>query len=308
MSTVQLHVRNDRTAGASPAPGGPDRQPGNSTASSRATVALRSAAASHTGPRPNNQDSGCAGPRLVAVADGVGGNAGGGLASSIAINRLTDQMPYWRQERAEDWLSGAATTANRHIGTAGRRRPGLHRMATTLTALAVGEGGELAVAHIGDSRAYLLRDGRLSQLTTDHTLVQGLLDGGCITPAQARVHPLRSMLLAALHGRDDDQRGIDTSTLRVRPGDRLLVCTDGLSTVVEHDIMKGILGWEQTPAEAVAALLRAVSLGPAQDNATAVVADVIDERPDVAQPLSRVGAAVRLGPVPLGGVVGRSSR
>ena len=264
-------------------------------------MTLRSAGASITGPRPDNQDSGCAGQRLIAVADGVGGRPGGALASSTTINQLTEQVTACRDEPGPEWLRGAVASANRRIATAGRWRPYLRGMATTLTALCLGSSAQLAVAHIGDSRGYLVRGGQLHQLTTDHTLVRLMLDAGTSTGAQASSHPLRSMLLAALHGRDDDLHGLETSTLAVKTGDRLLVCTHGLYAVVDHNTMSRILVRAPTPADAVAALLRAVSQAPARDNATGVVADVLDRRPEIGQPLGRVGAAVRLGPVTRGG-------
>jgi PPM family protein phosphatase len=130
------------------------------------------------------------------------------------------------------------------------------------------------LAHVGDSRAYLLRRGELIRLTTDHTLVQALLDSGAITPEQARAHPLRSVVLAALHGRPEDLAGLAVSALPVQPGDRLLLCSDGLSGVVPAATLQRVLRAERRPAAAASRLLMAALAAGTRDDVTAVVADV----------------------------------
>jgi protein phosphatase len=147
-------------------------------------------------------------------------------------------------------------------------------MATTLTAAALTPDGRLAVAHVGDSRGYLLRDGRLVQLTHDQTLVQALLDAGTITAAEARAHPLRSVVLAALHGRADDTAHVVVTLHELRAGDRLLLCSDGLTGVVTPATLTRILTEEHRPADTVARLLRASLAAGTRDNVTAVVADI----------------------------------
>jgi serine/threonine protein phosphatase PrpC len=256
------------------------------------TTTFESAAVSHAGPRPDNQDSGCAGPHLVAIADGVGGNVGGAIASSLVINWLTRHgsgRP--TSEGSAAWLSDAIAIGNRRIRAACAQKSRLKSMATTLTAIATTGDGVLALAHIGDSRAYLLRGGALVQLTRDHTWVQALVDAGSITPQQARTHPLRSVLLAVLHGTEDDIAKLEISTHPTQPGDRLLLCSDGLSGAVPAERMLGILAEAPGPAAAAALLQRAALDAPAQDNVTVAVADLGAVPHSSCEPPMKVGAA-----------------
>jgi protein phosphatase len=185
------------------------------------------------------------------------------------------------------------TGANERIRAAYTERPRLRSMATTMTAVyADGEG--LLLAHIGDSRGYQLRNGALLQVTTDHTLVQAMIDAGELTPEEARVHPQRSAVYAALHGGgDDDLAGLDLIRLDARVGDRLMVCSDGLSDVVRPDRICQLLADAPTPAEAAAALRAAALAGPPTDNITVVVGDVREDGPEHARTMPcTVGAAV----------------
>jgi protein phosphatase len=163
-------------------------------------------------------------------------------------------------------------------------------MATTLSAVVTPGDGTITVVHIGDSRAYLWRAGQLHRLTRDHTLVQELVDDGQISPAEAMVHPMRSLLIAALAGRPDDLDSLEVSRFAVEPGDRLLVCSDGLTGVVPDETLARLLGG--APGAEVAMLLQDAALAaPASDNVTAVVGIVdptFEPRDD--QPF-RVGAA-----------------
>jgi protein phosphatase len=255
------------------------------------TVVFESAAVSSAGPRPDNQDSGCAGTHLVAIADGVGGNVGGAIASSLVINWLARQEPGPTCQGSAAWLSDAVTTGNERIRAAYTQQPRLKTMATTLTAVATTGDGELAVAHIGDSRAYLLREGALLRLTRDHTWVQALVDAGGITAEQALTHPLRSVLLAALRGREDDIAKLETSTLLTQPGDRLLLCSDGVSGGVPSERMLCVLAGAPSPA-AAAALLHQMALdAPAHDNVTVAVADVRAVEHSRHETPAKVGAA-----------------
>lgn len=193
-----------------------------------------SAAISHTGKvRSNNQDSGYAGSNLFVVADGMGGHAGGDVASSVAVNTLQglDHI-YASPEEAEVTLRETiASTAGDLIHLVARR-PELAGLGTTVSAIAMVD--EYAViAHIGDSRIYLWRDEALTQITTDHTFVQRLVDSGRITPEEARFHPRRSVLMRVLGDMDPDPE-IDTFIMPTRPGDRWLLCSDGLSGVVDE--------------------------------------------------------------------------
>ena len=274
-------------------------------------LALDSAAVSTRGPRPDNQDSAVAGPLMIAIADGVGGNVGGAVASSLVVNWLAPLASGSAVPEAADPVRVVAS-ANERIRAAYTERPRLRTMATTLTALHVDAGG-VGLLHIGDSRGYLLAGGELTQVSTDHTLVQALIDAGSLTPAEARVHPQRSAVYAAMHGADDDVAALDVIRLDARPGDRLMVCSDGLSDVVPAELLRDLLA-SGTPAQAAVALRDAALAGPPTDNITVVVADVRQAGPDEPPAgLSTVGAAGELreetaealeavwpGPVPVG--------
>src|SRR3954467_14536480 len=246
-----------------------------------AVLELDSAAVSSRGPRPDNQDSAVAGPLLIAIADGVGGNVGGAVASSLVVNWLGPLAsgspgdgaagPGRVGGRADDGVRVVAS-ANERIRAAYTERPRLRTMATTLTAMHVDAEG-IALLHIGDSRGYLLAGGELTQVSTDHTLVQALIDAGSLTPAEARVHPQRSAVYAAMHGADDDVAALDVIRLDARPGDRLMVCSDGLSDVVPPSTIRDLLA-SGSPAQAAAALRDAALAGPPTDNITVVVGDV----------------------------------
>jgi PPM family protein phosphatase len=267
------------------------------------------AAVSTRGPRPDNQDSAVAGPLLVAIADGVGGNVGGAVASSLVASWLAPLAS--GADGGEDPVRVVAS-ANERIRAAYTERPRLRTMATTLTAVHADAEG-LVLLHIGDSRGYLLHDGELRQVSTDHTLVQAMIDAGSLTPAEAKVHPQRSAVYAALHGADDDVAALDVIRLDARPGDRVMVCSDGLSDVVPADLIEGLLQ-AGTPAQAAAALRDAALAGPPTDNITVVVGDVRASGTDPAPTrLITVGAASELreetaealeavwpGPVPVG--------
>jgi serine/threonine protein phosphatase PrpC len=238
-----------------------------------ATVS-HSAAASNVGKiRSNNQDSGYAGHSLFLVADGMGGHAGGDVASAIATKRIIEaDKTYQSPQDAEFALQAALIAANSQLAETVFEHAELTGMGTTVSALVV-LGDQVAIAHIGDSRIYLLRDGELSQITTDHTFVQRLVDSGRITEAEAMVHPRRSVLMRVL-GDVESSPEIDTSILATRAGDRWLICSDGLSGVVSNT---GIANALKAPldAQAVAERLVKESLdGGAPDNVTIVVVDI----------------------------------
>jgi protein phosphatase len=240
-------------------------------------LVMDAAVVSIKGPRPDNQDAGFAGAHLLAVADGVGGNVGGSVASSAAVDGLAAAAP--GNPRA------AVGAASDRIAAALAATPELSGMATTLTAAEL-VGDRLVVAHIGDSRAYLLRDGRLEQLTTDQTVVQSLVDAGVIGAEQARTHPLRSIVFGALHGAEHDLTHLIVTAHPARPGDRLLICSDGLSGVVEPAELSRVLTEERRPSDAAARLVRGALAAGTQDNVTAVVGDVVRTAP--ARPAGRV--------------------
>ena len=223
--------------------------------------------------REGNEDSGYAGPRLLAVADGMGGHAAGEVASSATIEELVHVE---RVDPAGDPLEALATAvkaANNRIRQMVEEDPARRGMGTTLTAL-FWTGQTLALAHIGDSRAYLLRDGELRQITHDHTFVQTLVDEGRITVDEASVHPARSMILRTLQGDADPE--LDLNEVEVRGGDRILVCSDGLSGIVRDETMRDTLLENTDLATAADALVELAMKGGAPDNITCVVADVVE--------------------------------
>lgn len=235
-----------------------------------------SAAVSNVGRiRANNQDSGYAGHALFLVADGMGGHAGGDVASAIATKRIMEaDTAYVSAQDAEFALQAALIAANSQLAETVFEHAELTGMGTTVSALMVIDD-QVAIAHIGDSRIYLLRDGELSQITTDHTFVQRLVDSGRITEAEAMVHPRRSVLMRVL-GDVESSPEIDTSILATRAGDRWLICSDGLSGVVSNTGIANALR-NRIDAQAVANRLVKESLdGGAPDNVTIVVIDIGD--------------------------------
>ncbi|MDE0547572.1 PP2C family serine/threonine-protein phosphatase [Microbacterium sp. C7(2022)] len=250
-----------------------------------------SVAISHTGKvRSNNQDSGYAGSNLFVVADGMGGHAGGDVASSIAVNRLRNlDEPYESTVAAERALQDAiADTATDLIDTV-HTRPELAGMGTTVSALIMVD--EYAViAHIGDSRIYLYRDDTLTQITTDHTFVQKLVDSGRITPEEARYHPRRSVLMRVLGDMDPDPE-LDTFIMPTQPGDRWLLCSDGLSGVVDDAHTRKALALGQAPGRTADSLLKQALDGGAPDNVTIVLVDVGGQHPIFSGTPTIVGSA-----------------
>ncbi|MGD8193622.1 Stp1/IreP family PP2C-type Ser/Thr phosphatase [Herbiconiux sp. P18] len=233
-----------------------------------------SAAVSHVGKiRSNNQDSGFAGETLFAVADGMGGHAGGDVASALALQRLAEiDGQYNSAVDAEFALQEAIVAANAVLTETVYEHPELTGMGTTLSAL-VRVGHSVALAHIGDSRVYRLRDDVLTQITVDHTFVQRLVDSGRITPEEAKTHPRRSVLMRVL-GDVDAAPEVDLQVMDTRPGDRWMLCSDGLSGVVEHDDIEKILKNQVTPRDAAEALVKESLDHGAPDNVTVVVVDV----------------------------------
>jgi PPM family protein phosphatase len=232
---------------------------------------LEHVARSDIGRRANNEDTVFATHRLAVIADGVGGAAGGEVASRAVVDTLIGLEKSLLEHSLEDALRDAMRQANERVGFIARCRPELTGMASTLTAVAVGDDGRYLVANVGDSRTYLLRDGQLSQLTRDDSLVQELLEYGAITEAEARHHPQRFIVTDALDGRDRDRFPVLSE--EARAGDRLLLCSDGLSDVVEHGEIAAALELSSEPA-ADRLIELALDAG-GQDNISVVVADVV---------------------------------
>lgn len=239
------------------------------------SIVLRYAARSDVGlVRSNNQDSGYAGPHLLVLADGMGGPAGGDIASSVAVAHLApldddvhpadDLLPLLRR---------ALDSAHEELMDRSEAAPELAGLGTTCIAL-LRSGNKLGMVHIGDSRAYLMRGGILTQVTTDHTYVQHLVDEGKITPEEAEVHPHRNMILRALGDTDGDVL-LDESIREAHAGDRWLLCSDGLSGMVAFDTIEETLRDIASPDECADALVDLALKAGGTDNITVIVADTV---------------------------------
>ncbi|MHA6791928.1 protein phosphatase 2C domain-containing protein [Pseudonocardia bannensis] len=237
------------------------------------TLVLRYSARSDRGlVRQNNQDAVYAGPRLLALADGMGGHAAGEVASSLVISALA---PLDEDDPGDDLLAelrDATFQGNAAITRHVAETPDLEGMGTTLTAILFA-GKRLGLVHVGDSRAYQLRDGQFTQITKDDTFVQSLIDEGRITEEEAHTHPQRSLLLRAITGQDVDP----SLTIReARAGDRYLLCSDGLSGPVSDETLAETLRDYTDPRACADRLIELALRGGGPDNITCIVADVVD--------------------------------
>ncbi|WP_067451062.1 Stp1/IreP family PP2C-type Ser/Thr phosphatase [Actinomadura macra] len=260
------------------------------------TLGIRYAARSDVGMlREGNEDSAYAGAHLLAVADGMGGHVGGEIASAAAIEALRGLDKDLPATELLAALEHTVKTANDNLHRIVESDPALQGMGTTLTAM-LWAGNQVALVHIGDSRAYLLRDGSLFQITHDHTLVQSLVDEGRISPDEAASHPQRSLLLRALDGRGEVDP--DLSLREAKVGDRYLLCSDGLSGVVTAETIFQVLTDVADPEQAVRQLIDLANRGGGPDNITCVVADVVDlgQQPPTGGPGHAVGAAANASP------------
>ncbi|PWJ55742.1 protein phosphatase [Quadrisphaera granulorum] len=242
------------------------------------TLALRAAARSDVGlVRASNQDSGFAGARFIVVADGMGGHAGGDVASATAVAELMglDDEAHGAEapQRLADAVARAQTALLRRVAA----EPALAGMGTTVTAL-LRAGERLVLAHLGDSRAYLLRDGALAQVTRDHTFVQRLVDEGRITAAEAEHHPQRNVILRVL-GDVQSSPDPDLSVQEAHVGDRWLLCSDGLPRVVSDETIERTLLRVGDVGACAETLVELALRAGAPDNVTCVVADVVEVEP-----------------------------
>ena len=225
--------------------------------------------------RSGNEDSAITSANLIAVADGMGGHAGGEVASAIAIRELSKLIPISQSihidaDSIEDLLAQAMVDIDLEIARVANDEPELRGMGTTLTALLLHED-RIALMHIGDSRAYRLRDGELEQLSLDHTVLQELIDTGKLTIAEANDHPQRSLLTQVLMGSGN----LDPVLVvyERKAVDRYLLCSDGLSSVLSNKEIKSLLK-KNKREDAVAALVDATYVNDAPDNVTVIVADI----------------------------------
>ena len=244
------------------------------------TLALHYAVRSDVGLlREGNEDSAYAGPRLLAVADGMGGHAAGEVASAITIGAMSELDADRPTGDMLAELNAAVGAANLRLQQMIMANPAVEGMGTTLTAV-LWSDGHAAVCHIGDSRGYLLRQGELYQITHDHTLVQSLVDVGRITEDDVSTHPQRSLLLRALDGRTIAEP--DLSVHEAQAGDRYLLCSDGLSSVVSDETLRDTLANTPDPEACTRQLIDLAIRGGGPDNITCIVADVVDisTRPD----------------------------
>ncbi len=223
--------------------------------------------------RHANEDSYFARPPLFAVADGMGGAQAGEVASRIAAGAFERRGQVSEEEAAEGQLEEIAQAANREIHQLAQEDSSHAGMGTTLTAAMV-RGDEVALGHVGDSRAYVLRDGQLKRLTKDHSLVEELRRQGRLTEEQAEEHPQRSIITRALG--PEPNVNVDTMTFPAKDGDVFLLCSDGLTTMVSDDEIGRILAESRTLRSAVNKLVEAANRGGGRDNITAVAFRVAD--------------------------------
>ena len=251
-----------------------------------------SVASSHIGRvRASNQDSGYAGTHLFLVADGMGGHAGGDVASSLATQAVTavaDER-FESIEIAQQRLVESVKHSAAELIEAVREHPDLAGMGTTVSAL-LRHNRQVVIAHIGDSRVYRLRGGVLEQITTDHTFVQKLVETGRITPEEALVHPRRNVLMRVL-GDVAGSVDVDTAVLDTEPGDRWMLCSDGLCGYVTENAIANVLKSEPDASKAASKLINLALERGAPDNVTVVIAGVNETNMSAAAKPMLVGAA-----------------
>jgi len=239
--------------------------------------------------RNGNEDSALTSAQLIAVADGMGGHAGGEVASTVAINTLSEIAPTFTNpdidsDSASDLFLNSLHTIDGQIRVVTQDEPQLKGMGTTLTSLFI-SGTEISLLHIGDSRAYRLRGSDLEQLSADHTVLQELLKNGVISESEAQVHPQRSMLTQALMGEGTLEPSLHIFEGKIK--DRYLVCSDGLTGVLSDKEIKSLIKGKDA-ATAVDALIDATYINGAPDNVTVILADLVDSYTGVVE---KLGAA-----------------
>jgi PPM family protein phosphatase len=245
--------------------------------------------------RSGNEDSYFVDSPLFVIADGMGGHAAGDIASATAVEVIQNDRPQISASEPES-LSSAVRDANRAIWDKAKDDTNLRGMGTTCTMILV-DGQTAQVAHVGDSRAYLFRDGALEQITDDHTLVGRLVREGKLEPEEAERHPQRSMITRAL-GVDEDVE-VDQFSVDLAPGDRLIICSDGLSGMLSADDMSAVLSEVTDPQSAADQLVDQANEAGGEDNITVIVVDVgVDEAsgPVTAEHRSDLGPRTKTDP------------
>ena len=239
--------------------------------------------------RNGNEDSALSGSQLIAVADGMGGHAGGEVASSVAINTLAAIAPTFTNveidvDSASDLFLNSLHTIDGQIHVVTQDEPQLAGMGTTLTALFI-SGTEISLLHVGDSRAYRLRGSDLEQLSSDHTVLQELLNKGVISASDAHDHPQRSMLTQALMGEGNLEPSLQVFEGKIK--DRYILCSDGLTGVLTDKEIKSLIKGKGA-TEAVDALVDATYINGAPDNVTIIIADLVESS---STEIEKIGAA-----------------
>ena len=266
---------------------------------------LKFAAATDVGRmRSNNEDSYLSHAPVAAVADGMGGAAAGEVASSIAIEELAalrDRGPWPNETAATEDLKQAILRANRRIREMAASNREMDGMGTTLVAL-IEDGDVIHLANVGDSRAYLLRQGELSQVTVDHSLVQELVDEGRLRPEDAERHPQRSIITRALGINPEVE--FDLFTYKLRAGDRLLLCSDGLSDVVEPAEIRNVLLRVRDGQKAAERLVEVANEHGGPDNITVIVVEPDEGPREDPNPTGELGGALVAAPEPADDLAG----
>ncbi len=243
-------------------------------------------AASHVGlVRSGNEDSGFLGARCMLVADGVGGAAAGEVASATAAHAVSTLAEQFSADDPVTVLRAGVLLAQQQVAAGAQRNPARSGMATTLTAVAT-DGVSFAIAHVGDSRGYVFRDGSLTRVTHDHTYVQRLVDDGDLPESAVARHPWRHVVLRCVNGSDEE--GGDVTRLALRPGDRVLLASDGLTDLVSEPVIEQVLARDHDDA-AVQSLVDTALVNGGRDNITCLLASVV-EGPEVQVDPALVGA------------------
>jgi PPM family protein phosphatase len=271
------------------------------------SLTIHAAARTHRGlRRTNNEDSAYLGRRLFVVADGMGGAEFGEVASALVTHTVAYLDDHLTAMGIEQDLPAAVQFADARLERATAMHPELRGMGSTLTAMLL-TGDRIGLAHVGDSRAYLLRNDRVEQVTRDDTYVQLLAERGHLTPEEAAEHPQRNVLIKVLRG-DGDGASAQLRIRTAKPGDRYLLCSDGLSDYVAADDIERVLIRVGDPAEATEALVELTLQAGAPDNVTCVVGDVVAADSDSDAAPQFLGAAAELdadAPGPAGEQPGR---